>query len=208
MKVHELAKELGQTSAQVIELLGGDIMPMSNLDEDSVEAVRSASPAPDSDTAEAPAPEEAPAPVAEAVEEGPEIVRFWSEVMKHAFDVNGQLVRFKNFLIDVYTTNPATGEPGAAYNALKDLIPFEADIRIVVNEPFKDLGARKDFRQLLEEKIFTGPNREASPMRGMGFLEALFPLHEHDLVAKTLHQHGVAGLIELATSTKSFKDTL
>jgi hypothetical protein len=213
MRVHELANELGIECKQVIELLGGEPKAMSALDDETVAAVREA--LGNSDEGEAGASQQVPqakevteAPSVEAAEQGPKIVRFWSEVGKHAFAVAGQLVRFEDYLLDVYVSDPGTGEQGVGYTALKALIAVDPDIRIVVDEPFKDVGARKNFRLLLEDKVYTGPNREASAQRGMGFLEALFQRSEHEEVAKTLQEHGVAGLIELAVTTKSYKDTL
>jgi len=129
------------------------------------------------------------------------IVRFWSEVMNHAFPVNNprtgeqQLAYFKDFQLVVEKGGPA-------YNAVLSL--NDPDIRIVVDKPFEDIGEAKAFRALLDKKVHTGPQGEAGAVRGMGFLQALFGGEEMSNVARTMHKHGVDGVIELAIRTKSY----
>jgi len=133
---------------------------------------------------------------------GEKVVLFWSEVMNHAIvgvdPKTGvqQIVRFENFRLPCKVGS-------FSYNTV--MASKEQDIRIVVDKPFRDVGDAKAFRALLEDKIYTGPNREAGAVRGMGFLLALFKRSENDEVAKTLQQHGVAGVIELAVRLKHFE---
>ena len=206
MRVHELAKELGVESAQVIELLGGGIHHTAVVDDEAVDMVCNAINEAGAATPEASEPSTPEEATPEA--EKPQIVRFWSEVMKHAFVLVGELHRFENYKVDTYVVDPATGLPGVTFETLKELARTEADIRIVVDKPFKDLGDRKRFRDLLTNKLFTGPNHEASALRGMGFVEALFKREEHAEIAKVLHELGPAGLVELAVERKSYKDSL
>ena len=183
MKVSELAEQLGITVKQAMALTG---KPNQNTNLTEEEANQAAS---DYEK------QETPASRTKAV------VRFWSEVMNHAFPVNNprtgeqQLVYFEDFKLD-------TEKGGIACNAVLDL--NEPDIRIVVDKPFEDVGEAKVFRDLLKGKVFTGPNEEAGAVRGMGFLLALFTNDEMPDVARTLNKHGVGGVIELAVRMKSY----
>jgi len=173
MKGHELAKDLGVENAAVAEISGKHIN--AELSEDEV------------------------AVVVAAVEDGAgkkEVVRFWSEVRDHAFLADGRVVRFKDYVLDVYKGGPA-------YKALMQL--KDPDIRIVENVPFEDLGMSKDFRALLEDRLFTGPDREPSPGRGLAFVYGLFQGPDLEAAAKALNDHGTGGLLELAIRKKSYK---
>ncbi len=182
MKVSDLAGELKITVKQAMALTGKP----HNAELDEAEVAKAA--------AEYQA-QETPA----AKTRG--IVRFWSEVMNHSFPVRNprtgeqQLVYFSEFKLD-------TEKGSVAYKAVVDL--DEPDIRIVVDKPFEDIGEAKAFREMLETKVYTGPQREAGAVRGMGFLMALFSNDELPDAARTLHKHGVAGVIELAIRRKSY----
>lgn len=183
MKVSELAEELGITVKQAMALTRKPNQN-TNLTEEEVEKAVSEY-----------ADQKTPESRTKAV------VRFWSEVMNHAFPATNphtgeqQLVYFEDYKLD-------TEKDGVAYNAVLDL--NEPDIRIVVDKPFEDVGEAKEFRDLLKTKVFTGPNEEAGAVRGMGFLLALFNNEEMPDVARTLNKHGVGGVIELAVRLKSY----
>jgi hypothetical protein len=179
MKGHELAKELKVDNAVVAKLSDKHIN--AELSEDEVAAIVSAI-------------EEGEAVV--AAKPAKKVVRFWSEVKDHAFIVEGRLVYFEDYVLDVY-------EGGPAYNALVAL--KDPDIRIVEDGPFEDLGMSKDFRALLEDRLYTGPQREPSAIRGLAFVNGLFRGADLEEAAKALRDFGTAGLVELAIRKKSYR---
>jgi hypothetical protein len=203
VKVSDLAKEL-DVEVAVVKELSGKTAANAMLSKEEVETVsekvlehRASSEAP---VVEGPAPApEAPKP------EGPVVVRFWSEIRKHTVVVNEtvngapkrSLLKFEDYLLAV--------EKGSeAFRAVVET--QDPSIRVLVDNPFTDVGKRKDFRMLLENKIFTGPNREPSIIRGFAFLQSLFRRKEHDALSKIMEEHGVEALIEHALQTKSYID--
>jgi len=195
VKVGDLANDL-EISVKDAMVLTGKPNQNTNLTESEVEQAVQAF--------ERQKPDEVPtAEKPEALKAGgKEVVLFWSEVMNHTLigkdPRTGEqiLLRFKDFRLpaevgsESYKTIMASGEP---------------DIRIVQDGPFEDVGDAKAFRELLEEKVYTGQHREAGAVRGMGFLLALFKRSENDEVSRTLLKNGVAGVIELAVRKKSYK---
>jgi len=183
VKVSDLADQLGITVKQAMVLTG---KPNQNTVLTEMEVDKAAADY---------ASQETPASRTKAV------VRFWSEVMKHSFPVvnpvtgEQQLVYFSDFKLDV--------EKGStAYNAVLALC--DPNIRIIIDKPFEDVGDAKVFRDLLDRKVFTGPLHEAGAVRGVGFLQALFRNDELTGIAKTMHKHGLGGVIEEAVRRKSY----
>lgn len=140
------------------------------------------------------------------------VIRFWSDVRRFSFAVpvrqpaKGEaaqgvptvLMRFKDYRLSVI--------PGSIVH--KTIIGLEAsEVRVVVDEPFKDLGKTKAFRELLENGIYTGHQRQASTQRGITYVMSLFNPEDRHEAAKALTQYGVGGLIELAVRTKSYIET-
>jgi hypothetical protein len=184
MKVHELAKDLEVDSSRVIEILGDNRHHLAEVTEDEmekvVEAVSQGGQEEEGSTAE---PEE-------------KIVRFWSDVMNHAFLVHGKLIKFAGYKLNAVVDSPV-------YDALVAL--RDPSIRLVQDTPFKDRKDRTMFREMLEAKLFAGPGREVSAHRGMGYLEALFLDSQQQEVALAMHESGPAGIVDLAVETKSYK---
>jgi len=180
MKVHELAKDLEVDSSRVIEILGDNRHHLAEVTEDEmekvVEAVSQGSP--------------------EEQDSGEKIVRFWSDVMNHAFLVHGKLIKFAGYKLNAVVDSPV-------YDALVAL--RDPSIRLVQDTPFKDRKDRTMFREMLEAKLFAGPGREVSAHRGMGYLEALFLDSQQQEVALAMHESGPAGIVDLAVETKSYK---
>jgi hypothetical protein len=184
MKVKDLAEQL-EVDTDVIKELTGKSDVRSLLSEEEVELVTEQLAEPD-------APEQGPEPPTN-------VVRFWSEVRKHALPITtateNMLVKFTDYLLPVE-------KDSILYNAVIEL--NDPEIRVIFDKPFDDVGDIKQFRALLEDKVYTGPAREPSMVRGVSFMNALFKGSESEMVAKTWNEHGVAGLIELALKTKSY----
>lgn len=136
-------------------------------------------------------------------------VRFWSDVKRFSFmvpirvpgagenvrDIPATVTRFKDFRLTVL--------PGSvAHKTVMNL--KDPDVRIIVDKPFDELGQAKAFREKLEDGIYTGKQRQASTLRGISYVMALFNAEERNEAAKALTQYGVGGLIELAVRKKSY----
>lgn len=195
MKVSEFAADLGVPVAKVKKISGKqkDNAMLSVEEQEHVAAVLN------QEAGSMAGPEQELNPAREG--KPTDVVRFWSEVMKHSFEVfdpakNAKvLVKFENYRLAVV-------KDSGVYKALVAL--DDSLIRVIVDKPFEDLGERSSFREMLEKKLYTGPRKEPSIFRGLAFVQALFRAEEVDDVAKQFQTNGTKGLLELAVSTKSF----
>ena len=193
MKVFELATELEVDVEAVMQILGKEDKS-ENVSGSEAAKVRKLLVA---DAAPVAAPKQR------------ETVRFWSDVKRFSFmvpvrapgaeerahEVPTTITRFKDFRLTVL--------PGSiAHKTLLNL--KDPEVRIVVDKPFEELGQAKAFREKLEDGIYTGKQRQASTLRGISYVMALFNAEERNEAAKALTQYGVGGLIELAVRKKSY----
>ena len=125
------------------------------------------------------------------------VVLFWSEVANHSFPLgtDGDLIRFDKYRLAVEKGSLAD----KAVRAAKD-----PDVRIVEDGGFESIRDAKNFRELLNSKVFTGTQSEVSMVRGLSFLYALFKKSEMEQVARLMTEDGAGAVIELAIRTKHY----
>lgn len=193
MRVHDLAKELDVDADAVLQLLGKK-HPNESVSDDEVVKVQKAL---GIEPAEKPEP---PKPKA-AAKAKTDVLRFWSGARSFSFPVmqDGvqKLVRFKDYCLLVVKDSPAH----KAVVALRD-----PEVKLVVDEPFEDIGQISQFRKMLEGRLYTGMNQEVSFDTGMAFVMALFNNQEQEKAAKAFSNYGPDGLIEVAVRSKSYKE--
>ena len=183
MKVHELAKEVGVDSAEVVEMLGKE-SHLNVASDEEVQAVKA-------HFAKSP-----------KKQRGSNILRFWSEVSGHKVKCPSGMIVFEDFYL-LAEEQSIAGQWLLGKSA--GITPEQAgkawpEIRIVVDKPFDGADAKAAFHTLLSEKVYTGANKEPST-HGLGFINALFGPEEQRDIARL---KSLDALIQKAVDEKSY----
>jgi len=160
MVVHELAKRVGQDSKEIAELLGKNTIQNKVTDEDIALVVEKYG---ESGKAKSAVTAKAVATNQKNDGKKKDLVLIWSENKKHTFQtsINGTDLYIENWKIVVE-------KDSIAYKELLD--HHDPDVRIVVDEPFKDTGKRAKFGKFLMDKVKTGSMQGESLFDGIGFV--------------------------------------
>ena len=189
MQVRDLAKELEVDPEAVLELLGKK-SPNDNVTDADVSKVQKTLGV---------EPKASGTPKKAKAGRAADVLRFWSGVRSFSLPViaNGEqkLVYFKDYSLQVVKDGPTH----KALVALRD-----PEVKLVVDEPFEDIGQISRFRKLLESRLYTGMNQEVSYDAGMAFVMALFDNDDYEKAAKAFSKYGPDGLIEVAVRSKSY----
>jgi hypothetical protein len=200
MKVFELAAELGVGVQEIKDLLD-KTQASASLSDEEVAAARAA--LGKDKTVETPKQEPKPEPKPKAAAPSEDnTIEFWSNIKDHAFlcfhNKQSVMVQFEDYRLCAL-------RGGEVANALLEL--HDPDIYVISDKPFESIKDVDRFRQMLEQKIYTGPHREPSLDRGLGFLLALFRKTEQPEASGVLTKHGISALIEWAVRKKSYRST-
>ena len=195
MKVHELAKRAGQDSAEIVKFLAKN-SHMAVVTEEEVASVvekyGALSEAKSTVTAKA-------VTTNQKIDKKKDLVLIWSEIKNHTFQTSvGTDLYIENWKIVVEKDSIAHKEIVAHH---------DPDVRIVVDEPFKDTGKRANFNKFLMGKVKTGSMQEESLLDGIGFVMAMMWAKEREEVAKLLNTDGVDAVVQYAVDHKSFIQT-
>lgn len=196
MVVHELAKRVGQDSKEIAELLGKNTIQNKVTDEDItlvVEKYGESGEAKSDVTAKTVATNQKD-------DTKKDLVLIWSENKKHTFQTSilGTDLYIENWKIVVERDSIA----------YKELIAHhDPDVRIVIDNPFKDTGERARFGKFLMGKVKTGSMQEESLFDGIGFVMAMMWTKEREEVAKLLNTDGVDAVVQYAVDHKSYIQT-
>lgn len=181
MQVHELAKTVGADLSAVKEFLGVTSHLSKVSDDDAKRVIEKFGES---------------TPSAPAQKKPSNVVRLWSENRTHRIAATtGELIIMENFQLTV--------EKGSdIYNEIKR--SGDAEVRLVVDKPFKSPATRAAFAEFLSERCITDQGKQ-SLFDGLDWVKALFYPSELVEVASLLQtDSGLKGVIQLAVDTKSY----